>query len=203
MVVNVRSWKRVSFLILLIAALSGCAGIGIIATSDPYQKLADARHLFTYENRPLPAERLIKEAITICKEKADRKCLAESYQTYGFFFRSQSIEMWETVYRRDGFLDRTATFDTRLEKSLEYLRKSIPMLSELKMYDALTNAYLNVGLVNERLRRIEEACKAYAKSLDANRKNLEANPRAEVIVPEAYANYPEYLDEQTRRAGCK
>ena len=186
----------------ILALLQGCAGIGIVASSDPQVKLSDARHLITYQNRPMPAERLIREAIAICKKSADQDCLAEAYLAYGYFFRSDAIQYHEKAYRRDGFLDRTVAFDDRLEKSKEYIEKSKPLIDKSKAYDTQTNAYLNYGADNERLGLKAEACEMYAKSLVANQKNIESNPKAKVILPNGYSSYAEYLAVHQKRAGC-
>ena len=186
----------------LMSFVLGCAGVGVVATSDPQQKLADARHLFSYQSRPLIAERLIREAMEICQQSGNQRCLADSYQTYGLFFRSRSIESWETVYRRDGFLDQFATYDTRFEKSLEYLWKAVPLQEQLQRFDALTNAYLNIAVVNEIMGRKENACSAFAKSLQAHTQNIKENPNADVIVPEGYSSFEEFLAKEQERAGC-
>ncbi|MDH5191257.1 MAG: hypothetical protein OEW89_08400 [Gammaproteobacteria bacterium] len=187
---------------IIYALLQGCAGFGIVATSDPRIKLSDARHLFSVQTRPLPAERLIREAIVICEQNSDQDCLAEAYLTYGYFFRSDSIEYWEKVYRRDGFLDRTVSFDDRFKKSIEYFEKAILLTEKSNNYGKQTNAYLNLGAENERMGRKIEACENYAKSLVANKKNIKANPKAKVVVPDGYSNYAEFLAEQQKRAGC-
>ena len=182
--------------------LQACAGVGIVASSDPQVKLHDARHLFTFQNRPLPAERLIREAIELCVKDADQACLAEAYLAYGYFFRSSAVESWEKVYRRDGFLEPTASFDNRLEKSKEYIDKSKPLIDHSEAYDLQTNAYLNFGHDLEHQGRNLEACEMYARSLVANQKNLETNPKANVVLPEGYSSYEEYLATHQERAGC-
>jgi hypothetical protein len=92
--------------------LAGCAAMGVVATDDPAGKLRDATALFGGYARPLPAERLIREAIDIYEKQNDSLGLAEAYRTYGLFFRSTSIEgPWSKLYRERGFLDpsRSAT----------------------------------------------------------------------------------------------
>lgn len=182
--------------------LQACAGVGIVASSDPQVKLNDARHLFTFQDRPLPAERLIREAIEICEKNADQDCLAEAYLAYGYFFRSDAVQSWEKVYRRDGFLDRTVSFDDRFEKSKEYIEKAKPLIEKSKAYDVQTNAYLNFGAEYERQGKQSEACDMYAKSLVANKKNLETNPKANVVLPKGYSTYADYLATHQKRAGC-
>ena len=197
-----RKFNKIIIVLVISALFQACAGIGIVATSDPQGKLHDARHLFIFQNRPLPAERLIQEAIAICEENADQDCLAEAYLAYGYFFRSGSVKNWEKVYRRDGFLDRTVTFDNRLKKSKEYIELAKPLIEKSKAYDLQTNAYLNFGEDKERQGLKDEACEMYAKSLVANKKNLESNPSANVTLPDEYANYAEYLSVKQKRAGC-
>ena len=58
--------------------MSGCAAIGVVATSDPHVKLNDAENLFITQNRPLPAERLIREAMAIYQERDDPHGLANA-----------------------------------------------------------------------------------------------------------------------------
>jgi len=51
--------------ISLLSILVGCAGVGVVASSDPLAKLNDAQELFQKQDRPLPAERLIREALAM------------------------------------------------------------------------------------------------------------------------------------------
>lgn len=58
--------KELSVVLLAIgfSALVGCSAAGVVASSDPQQKLADADALLD-QGRPLPAERLIAERATV------------------------------------------------------------------------------------------------------------------------------------------
>ena len=69
-------------------SLSGCAGVGVVSTSDPRTKLSDARYLYSHEGRPLIAERLIQEAIGIFQQTGDDVGLGEAYFDYAYFFLS-------------------------------------------------------------------------------------------------------------------
>jgi lipoprotein NlpI len=124
-----RLFKRSIY--FLIVWLSGCAAVGIPSTSDPYEKLGWAKELFDRQRRPLPAERLIREAIEICKKRNDVECQAEGYYTYSLFFKSPAIKKWGKNYRRNGFMDETASFETRLAKSEEYFNKAISLNPEI------------------------------------------------------------------------
>lgn len=182
--------------------LSGCAAMGVPETNDPREKLKWATELFDRQMRPLPAERLINEAISICTQNNDRECLAEAYTRYGFFFRSTAIEKWHKVYQEKGFQDKTATYDRRHLKSKEYFEKSIPIWAELERFDGLTHAYLNIAFAYEFLGDKAGACDPYTRSLEGYRKNIERNPSANVAIPKGFKDYEDYLYSQQRRAGC-
>jgi tetratricopeptide (TPR) repeat protein len=183
-------------------SLLGCAAMFVPETNDPREKLKWANELFDRQARPLPAERLINEAIAICTQNNDRECLAQAYITYGFFFRSASIRKWEKVYRENGFQDKTVSYDTRYIKSKEYFEKAIPILTDLGQFDRLTNAYLNLGFAYEFIGNKAGACEPYTKSLESYRKYVERNPSANVALPQGFTTYEDYLSIQQKRAGC-
>ena len=184
-------------------ALAGCAGVGVVATSDPMAKLADAGSLFDEQDRPLIAERLIREAIAICESKPDPLCLAEGYRTYGFFFRSASIEgEWTKYYQTNGFLESSATFENRHQKSIEYFEKAREVFTRLERFDNLTNVNLNMGFTYELMGEPKLACPAFDASLISNHENLRRNPNADLSLPKGFATYDEYLIVQKRRAKC-
>jgi tetratricopeptide (TPR) repeat protein len=189
--------------IVLISLLCGCAAMFVPVTNDPREKLQWAIELFGPQMRPLPAERLINEAIVICTKNNDRDCLIQAYKTYGFFFESQSIERWEKVYREQGYQDKTATYDTRFTKAKEYFEKAIPICTELEQFDSLATIYLHLGYTYGRLHDKPGACGSYAKSLENYRKELERNPSAHVNLLRGNTKYEDYVADQQKSAGCK
>lgn len=198
---------RALFHTLLLCGLSvifaGCAGVGIVAISDPAAKLRDAGDLFDRQDRPLIAERLIREAIESYQKKNDQLGLADAYRTYGFFFRSPAIEgNWSRYYRENGFLDKSASFDARYGKSIEYLEKARTIFAEYKRFDALTNLNLNIGFTYEVMGYGAAACEAFDRSLENNRDSLRQIAKAKVALPQGFATYEEFLAPHRERAGC-
>ncbi len=188
----------------LAVVLAGCAGVGVVATTDPYRKLADANHLFDQQDRPLLAEVLIREAITICEDSRDQPCLAEAYRTYGFFFRSASIDgKWNVHYRKNGFLEKSATFDTRYAKSIEYFEKARQIFAQIERIDILSNINLNMGFTYELMGRRDAACRAFEESVDNNREALRRKPDEPVNLPEGIATFEDYLTPHRKRVGCQ
>ncbi len=80
-----RNWNLI--IILLAILVAGCAAMGVPYTTDPKKKLSYAVMLYDEQQRPLPAERLIRESIDIFKSENNEKGLAQAYRVYGFFFR--------------------------------------------------------------------------------------------------------------------
>lgn len=188
--------------VLIIVALTGCAAMLVPETNDPLEKLKWAQELYDRQARPLPAERLINEAIEICKQNNDYACLGKAYLNYGFFFRSPSIEKWQKQYKENGFYDKTATYENRLTKSKENFEKAISNFLEIKDYGALTNAYVNLGFTYYFMGDHKAECEPYAKSLEYNLKNTETNPNANVALPPGFTSYKDYIAVQQKRAGC-
>ena len=76
---TVQAIRNLSALALVVLILSGCAAAGVPYTSDPAAKLADAAQLFDIQGRPLPAEKLIVEALDQYKDTNNQLGLAEAY----------------------------------------------------------------------------------------------------------------------------
>jgi hypothetical protein len=127
---------KVLVLCLGLCILSGCLAVGVPYTSDPNQKLADASWLI-HKSRPLPAERLIFEALETFKANGDKRGMAEAYRLYGTLLR-------EFVYKWRDYYDKTVTLDNRYAKSIEYFEKVKDIYAENKANANLTNIYLNM-----------------------------------------------------------
>jgi tetratricopeptide (TPR) repeat protein len=195
--------------LVTIYCLSGCAGVGVFTTSDPRAKLSDAQYLFDHEGRPLIAERLIREAIDIFEKNGDDVGLGETYYTYGWFFVSPSIDKWEKVYRESGFLDKTATFDSRFSKADEsfakaadYFSKARGSLLQSSKYDMLANADRLRGIVYMRLKKRENACSAFDESLESYRLYVKTTQDAKLSLPKGYATYDDFIGSLKKSAGC-
>ncbi len=191
--------------LVAIICLQGCAGVGVIQSSDPEVKISDAKHLMRYPNpnRPLIAERLIRETITICNNSKSEKCLGNAYNAYGWFFQEESVSRYTHVYKKQGFLHPTATYETRYKMAEEYFRKAEGIQKDTLQHDKLTNTYFGLGvLYSYYLLKPELACAAYSKSEKAYLRNIESNPQANVTLPEGYSTYSDFLAPEKEKAGC-
>jgi tetratricopeptide (TPR) repeat protein len=198
---------------LLAAAflLSGCAGVGIVSASDPGTKLNDAEVLFQRKNRPVPAEKLIQEALVIYQERADPHGLGNAHREYGDLLKSPAVANWEPSYRKSGgFLDKSITFDNRLTKAsehysiaLEYYRRAEQRELAASRYDALTNVYYNMAWSNLALGAQDEACADFEKSLQAYNENMRRNPTAHPNGAHNLGALSDTLALAKQQAGCR
>ena len=194
--------------VLVVMTLSACTGIGIVASSDPLVKLNDAEHLFMRENRPLPAERLIQEATAIYLKSDDAHGLGNANREYGDFLQSQAVINWGVAYRRNGFLNRSITFDNRLEKAAEFYAMALDHYGSAEKkelaageYDHLTNTYFNMGLSNAALDEKRQACVDFDRSLQAYEENMRRNPGAQPQGSNA-GDVPHTITAAKKRSGC-
>jgi tetratricopeptide (TPR) repeat protein len=193
---------RFALLLSLLAGLGGCAGVDVDAPASPAGKLRYAIELFDRQDMPVPAERLIREAIDIYQEIKDQIGLAEAYRTYGFFFGSRSILKWSNHYLEHGFLDKSASLDFNLLKSIEYFEKAGAIFAAHRRFDKLVNVNLNIGFTYARLGNRAAACRAFETSLANNRDDLRANPDAKLILPKGFESFEAYVADLKKQNGC-
>jgi tetratricopeptide (TPR) repeat protein len=185
-----------------IAVLAGCAGVGTVATSESAAMLREATDQFERQNNPRTAEKLIREAMERYQQNDDQLGLANAYRTYGFFFRSAAVEgKWAGHYRENGFLDQSASFDTRYEQSIAYFEKARVIFAKYKRFDALTTVNLNIGFTYEAMGYQGAACEAFDRSMESNRETLQPS-QAKVVLPQGVSTYEEFLAPHLQRAGC-
>jgi tetratricopeptide (TPR) repeat protein len=186
---------------LAFSALVGCSAAGVVASSNPQQKLADADALLD-QGRPLPAERLIVEAVQLCTTAGDQLCLADAYRGYGLFFMSSALASQKDRYVSQGFLDATATYQQRFVKANEYLEKSRAIYAQAARFEVVTNLNLNRGFAFEMAGDKSAACQAYGDSLAASQENTRLKPGAVIQVPAKYGTFERYIGVQRARVGC-
>ncbi len=188
--------------VLALVLLSGCATVGVLAPPDPDKNLADALALTEDGQRPVMAEPLIREAITIYRARGDQKGLGNAYRVYGIFFMSPAVQQWERWYRQYGFEEGDATFDRRFVKAVEYLEWAEPPLRDAAQFDLLTSVYYHLAFALQARGQHERACATLVRSLEAYEEGLRLNPTARPNT-EGAASAPEVIAESKQRLGCQ
>jgi tetratricopeptide (TPR) repeat protein len=173
------------------------------ATNDPAAKLGWAQELVENQDRPLPAERLIREAIDIYQEQKNDFGLAKAYRVYGLFFKSPSIVRWQKHYQEQGFSDQSAKYETRLQMALGYFEKSRALLEAHQDVNLLANVHLQIGLTHQLMGQNDAACSAFDRSTAAYKTMMAQDPQAKIAVPKEYTSFDKGMSDIKKHAGCK
>jgi hypothetical protein len=188
-------------LVLVYLGISACAAVGVVATSDPRKELGNAVALFDH-GRPLPAERIIVDAIAQCEKTDNGVCIGEAYRVYGLFFQSAAVTEYRVQYQKYGFLDKTATWDTRYQASILYFRKAGAIAQDTDHYDVLSNIHYLIGKDFAYMHDMENACVEFAQSLDAHEEFQRRNPGASVAPIKGQGSFGDAIAGIQRRMGC-
>ncbi len=195
-------------LVLATALLGACSGVGIVASSDPLVKLNDAEELFRRQDRPLAAERLILEAMEIYRMQGNARGLGNANREYADLLRSTAVSgKWQKHYQDHGFLDRSVTYENRLEKSTQYYEKALAHYTDAEkkarpseQWDDLSNLYFNMAWTAAQLGHIAQSCAHYDQSLWAYGQNIARHPDAK---PYAGAHsFADMIKASKKRLGC-
>ena len=199
---------RFAALLIVVILSTGCAGVGVVATSDPFRKLADAEVLFIRQDRPLLAELLIREAMAIFQEQGDSRGLGHANREYADLLTSPSVSgKWAEYYQKNGFADRTVTYDNRNEKASEYYAKAVEhyaraadQLHGSDRYDNMINVYYNMAYSYYRLDDRAKACHFYDETLVAYNENIRRNPSVKLFSPSG--TVADFVSKMKEKAGC-
>ena len=194
---------------MMMLTIAGCAGVGVVKTSDPTRKLSDAYHLAYEQDRPLIAERLIVEAKAISEKDNDLLRVGHALRNYGDLLRSHAIATHENYYRQNGFLDKAVSYDTRMEHSERYFRKALEVYIQAEKglladgkYDALSNLYFNTAYVLCELEHCDRSCEYFDKAIAAHEKNVELNPAKSQFHGDQFESVLEQFRAAKTKAGC-
>lgn len=195
--------KKIIILFIACCFLSACAAAGVVASSDPRQKLKDAYSLLR-ENRPYPAERLIREAMEGFKEQNNSYELGLAQLMYGQFVKSQNFD-WP-LFR--GQYPNTETAEQRNTFALPYFKEAInnfriaasdPKLS----HDTKSGYYWREYLAHRELKDSDGMCSALRNMKIENDAFMKENPGAKVNVNPPYKTFDEFMSGSMQDAHCK
>jgi tetratricopeptide (TPR) repeat protein len=186
---------------LCFATLIGCSAAMVPYTSDPERKLGWANVLLDEQNRPLPAERFIREAIAIYQSKNDEIGLGHAYRGYAYFYRSSSVTRWETFYREKGFGDKDVSFGQRFDKSIEYYFKARDIFSKANEFDILSSIDIGIAWASEAKGNLEMACKYLNSSLANNKQHMSTHPDTKVLMGN-FKSYSDLIASEQKRMKC-
>ena len=192
--------------LLMILFLIGCTAIHVPSTDDPNKKIKDALDLVLKQERPIPAEKLLHEAIEIFQKNGDSKGLAAAYRAYGVFFQSKAVNDMKEAYEGNGFLDKSVNFSDRYTKALEYFDKAESISEKAQDYNLLSNIAYNKAVNYQTTGDSANACQSHKASLEWNRKAHEKNPSMKFYIPGmghvTFEKYRDFYIKYMKELGC-
>lgn len=196
--------KRLIAAMSIALLLGGCS-----STKDPVQQLDQAEALFITKGQIGPAEKLIIEALATYQRQDNPLGLANAYRTYGDFLSSAVVARSEPLIRKEGFSDKSITYDNRLarmahlySRALTYYNIAEERYLRSARFDALTNVYYNIAWTHLGLKQQKEACSAFDKTIEAFNENMRRNPSARPFAPAGAASIPAAVNREKSLAGC-
>ena len=197
---NRKRLRSLAFGVLLIFGIAGCTAFGVVATNDPYEKMAQANRMED-RGRIAVAQRLMRESIEIFEQSGDQLALAEAYRRYAFSVR---VNGEDTITRYGGAGSAVPTNkDGRQDKSIAYFEKSLSIFEAHGKHDMAANLHYNIAGSHQFAGRPSEACIELDKSLESHRKAMQANPTGVVDLPSGVATFTEFIDRARAESGCQ
>ncbi|MFC1510270.1 hypothetical protein ACFL49_01245 [Candidatus Omnitrophota bacterium] len=186
-------------IVLFMPSMTGCTAVGVPYTSNPDKKLRYAESLFNNEDRPLPAQDLIMEAIDKYKTNEDDDGLANAYRTYAFFLQSPTVGRWSKM----SFEDKTVTHENRFRKSAEYWEKAIRLYDRNDMYNLSADCYFQLEkLYYVAFKDISQVCYYNDMSRRSIEKFRQNNPNAKLNAM-GYSSFEKMLETAREQLGCE
>ncbi len=151
---------RKFIVVTLLLLLSGCAGVGLVATSDPNEKLSQADYLMQ-QDRALLAELTIKDAIEIFKKNNDELGLADAYHAFGNLYKHPTYHgKWKPQFEKAG------TYDGSYMKSIENFEKAMNIFKKHKEGSGVAKCLLGIGNAYGIKGNTLQSCEYYNKASD-------------------------------------
>lgn len=193
------SWRKPCWSLLglfAIGVLTGCLAAGVPYTSDPRQKLSYAYQLMNL-NRPLPAEKLINEALETFQKQGNEIWIAECYFTFGNLYKHSSYHNWKNYYSSRGEYDGTYS------RSKDYFQNATDLYLKNNDLVGASKATFGIGIVHGLQGNPISECHFFDESarLFAEAKAKDAAAMVRVLVP-GIKDFPEMVAAFKRDRGC-
>lgn len=173
----------------------GCAGVGFIATSDPYAKLAQASEMMN-QDRCMLAELTIGDAMRMFEKEADQRGIADAHLHYGLLYKNICYHEG----RSSAQFRAAGTYDPTYGKSLDHLKQA------LKIYDSLgdgmgaVNSLNAIAEVSNMRGERDEACASWNAALSRYRSGkASGNIANDSVSTPGFSNMGEVVEAYLHR----
>lgn len=174
------------FAVILILLCSGCTGVGLVATSDPGKKLQQAYALIA-QDRAVLAEDVIRQAMSIYKERNDKLGMAEAYHAYGNLYMSKSYHD-----KNAETFKKLGTYDGTYQNSINNFKQAIKLFESSKSEVGVVKSMVGIGNAYIEKKEPSKACKYYVQALSRYNTDKKSG---------AITNEPQIFDKRFNNMG--
>ena len=195
---------RVYFIILLIS-LTGCSAVGVVETNDPHEKIEQAIYLLISENRPIPADKLLAQAINIFEQQHDQMGLVRAYRARGHFLLSDSVKNNSKFFINHGFFIDGDVYNKREEKAIEYFLKIRAILDgdTRPLYSAKTQINMTLTEMYAKYSDTPKNVCKYLKDATFYHSKLEEESNGQNVAPlSGYNRFIDFKSKYTTKYQC-
>jgi hypothetical protein len=177
------------------AFLFACSAAMVPYTSDPERKLGWAKELYKNQNRPIPADRLINEAIEIYQERGDQLGLAKAYSVYGTFLQSPA-------YHNNKVLNQREDSVRWKDRATKYFQQALEIFLTKQEYFDASNAVLNLGILQMNRDYSADVCRLFDQSLQLHQQARQKNANEMFYLPPGVSSFANGIDQLKKEAQC-
>lgn len=182
-------------LIFLLIIVAGCSAALVPLSNDPAAKLSQAKELLSL-NRALPAERLIREAMTIYEQRQDLKGLANATADYGLMLDSSAYRSYEKSWRDSG------TYDPTGKTAIQYLEKALALFGKVGDPEGERFASFQLGRLYKADGQTGKACAAYDLSNQYHQEARRQFPDHKFYISPGYKGWEDMVASLKASIGC-
>jgi tetratricopeptide (TPR) repeat protein len=190
--------RSVLLAFLVSTGIAACSAVGVVATDDPYAKLAQAEVLLNEQGRVAQARRHLDEAIVMLEQRNDRRGLAQAYRQYGLVARAGGTNADPVIVRRTPAQPRAEELDA----SDRYLNRAADLAAETDQLHLRANIMLLFGANQHARGDRREACAFYDRALVQWREAEARSPGRTVQMPAQFARFDDGVAHFRQTTGC-
>lgn len=146
------------FATVLLSVLSGCAGVGYLATSDPNKKLAQADQMMS-QGRCGLAELTIGDAMKTFLEEKNQKGIADAHLMYGLLYKYGDCHYGPPIAHDDTY-----------QKAIDNFEQARNIYESIGDRLGVVNSLSSMAEANYMAGARDKACTTWAAALDDYRK---------------------------------
>jgi hypothetical protein len=189
---------RLIFAVIAVAFIASCSGVGLVATDDPYVKVAQAKQMGE-AGRAAQARRLLNEAMTTFQAKGDDLGMAEAHRQFGFLARTGGAREGVILVRDP---ETTPLTQEDWDLSDRHFKEAADLYARNNRTDMVANVYLNLGIGSALRGDKTQSCAYFDQSLATYRQWEAVHPGGKVELPRNIKSFADLIARAKLEAGC-